>query len=178
MTSERKDAMGRVQLEPLLPEHAAEMYQGLQNQEIYRFIDERPPLSEAALRERYERLALRRSPDGRYEWLNWVVRLLPSGRIVGFVQATISASNHCEIAYVVFPDVWGRGYGKSAVKEMLRVIEQGRSNICYLARVDAHNSRSISLLKSLGFSLRADDSTAQRGSSEELYELSRLSTTA
>src|SRR5438105_3251291 len=96
-----------LRLEPLVAAHAEEMFEPLSAVAIYDYMPGRPPLSVAALRERYGQLETRRSPDGRDQWLNWIVRL-HSGQCVGFVQATIHPSLTGDFAFVLAPEYWGR----------------------------------------------------------------------
>ena len=63
----------RLLLEPQLASHAPAMFALLSDPALYRHEDA-PPESLAALARRYERLASRRSADGREHWLNWVLR--------------------------------------------------------------------------------------------------------
>ena len=57
---------------------------------IYRFIPDRPPDSLANLEARYASLERGVSPDGRQLWLNWIVLPRATGKIVGYVQATVN----------------------------------------------------------------------------------------
>ncbi len=79
-------------LEPQTATHAAEMFEVLGDPALCEYENE-PPASLAWLRARYERLESRHSPDGREEWLNWVVRLPGSG-LGGYVQATVGEDGH------------------------------------------------------------------------------------
>lgn len=99
----------RLRLEPIEPRHAGALFEGLQSEHLYEFIAASPPASVDALRERYERLALRRSPDGTERWLNWAIFCLPEQRYIGYVQATVPTSGEASVAYVVFADSWGGG---------------------------------------------------------------------
>ena len=58
---------------PLVAAHAEEMFAPLSAAAIYDYMPEQPPLSAAALRERYVRLEEGHSADGRQQWLNWIV---------------------------------------------------------------------------------------------------------
>lgn len=64
----------RLRLEPLSPDHAEVLFEGLRDRRLYSFIAEEPPASADALRARYTKLATRRSPDGADRWLNWAIR--------------------------------------------------------------------------------------------------------
>src|SRR5213592_2725081 len=54
---------------------------------IYEYENEPPPSLEW-LRARFTKLESRRSPNGREQWLNWVIRL-PTSELIGYVQATL-----------------------------------------------------------------------------------------
>ncbi len=125
------------------------MFAGLSDPELYRFMADKPPLSIEALRQRYERLSSRQSPDGREQWLNWAIRRSLDADIAGFVQATI-AEGAAEIAYVLFRSQWSQGLAHEAV---LGMIEELMSNgvVSVAARSDCGNSRSRRLLERLGF---------------------------
>ncbi|MER7505331.1 GNAT family N-acetyltransferase [Nonomuraea pusilla] len=80
----------RLTLTPLVVEDADDMVTVLAGQELYAFIGGEPPDLEG-LRARYARLAVGRSPDGRQEWLNWILRRREDGQAVGTVQATVQS---------------------------------------------------------------------------------------
>jgi [ribosomal protein S5]-alanine N-acetyltransferase len=140
----------RVALEPLEPRHADELFEGLQDERLYRWIPEQRPESIESLRRRYEKLHLRRSPDGTELWLNWAIRALNETRYVGYVQATVRG-NKALIAYVFFTDAWGKGFAFEAVVAMIMELREQYhvSEVC--ATVDQRNERSIRLLTKLGF---------------------------
>lgn len=142
----------RLRLEPLVAEHAAALFEGLQHGAIYEFIDDEKPLTREALSQRYRRLAMRRSPDGKELWLNWAVWSLQASCYVGYVQATVQPDkNKAYIAYVLFPPRWNRGYGFEAVEGMISYLRQQYEIQELVARVDHRNRRSIALLCKLGF---------------------------
>ena len=137
-----------VQILSLTVADAAEMYDSLCDPRIYEFIDDEPPASIAALAERYARLERGVSPDGRQRWLNWVVR--DGGRCVGYVQAT-REGRWAEIAYVVFPAYWRRGYARTAVTAMIALLRAQHGVDTLRASVDLRNVGSRAVLESLGF---------------------------
>lgn len=78
----------------------------------------------AELRARYRRQAVGASPDGSKQWLNWMLRLSDERRLVGFVQATISA-DEAELAWLVAPSAQGAGLASeatAAVADWLRTV--------------------------------------------------------
>lgn len=78
------------------------------------------PLDAAALRERFERLAIGRLADGGEAWHNWIVRLLATGEAVGTVQATVRANQSAaEIAWVIGVPWQGRGFASEAARALV-----------------------------------------------------------
>ncbi len=141
----------RLCLEPLEPDHAELLFDGLQNASIYDFIEDVPPQSVESLCDRYIMLARRQSPDGTEIWLNWAVWSFVEKCYVGYVQATITLKKSAIIAYVFFPNSWGKGYAREAVTRMINYLVETYQNLDFCADVDLQNHRSIALLHNLGF---------------------------
>jgi RimJ/RimL family protein N-acetyltransferase len=80
----------RLVLEPLTARHAREMVQVLAAPQLYQFTGGNPATL-AELTERYQRLAAGPPPPRREGWLNWVIRQREDQRLVGTVQATVTA---------------------------------------------------------------------------------------
>jgi len=139
----------RLDLVPVVPELADEMFAGLQANEIYAYIPDSPPATVEWLRARYARLSTGASPDGREAWLNWILRARDGHKLLGYVQATV-VGDRASIAYVLFPSSWGMGFASEAVAAL--VDELRRHSIARLvATVDTRNSRSIAVLERQGF---------------------------
>lgn len=146
----RAIATARLSLEPQVTAHAEEMFRVLGDPAIYEYENEPPPSVEW-LRERFRRLESRVSPDGREQWLNWVLRL-PSSGLIGYVQATVGDDGRAAIAYELASAYWGRGFGSEAVEGMIGELT-GRYRVRALhAVLKAANHRSRRLLERLGFS--------------------------
>lgn len=141
----------RLRLEPLVGSHSAELFGGLQSADLYEYIDEAAPTDVDALRRRYEALERRTSPDGSQDWLNWAAHSVPEQRYVGYVQATVHRDGTADVAYVLFRDAWGRGYGQEAVAAMCAHLQAEHDVDLLRATVDAENERSRTLLTRLGF---------------------------
>ena len=109
----------RLRLVPLTVADADEMVGVLSGAALYAFTGGAPPgLDE--LRARYARQVAGRSPDGREEWRNWVLRLGPGGQAVGYVQATITGEEQCaEIAWVIGREWQGQGYATEAARALV-----------------------------------------------------------
>lgn len=137
-------------MEPLRPDHAGGMFEGLADPAGYLFLPGDPPASVADLRQRYERQGIGRSPDGAEIWLNWVVRRSGSDILLGYTQATIRM-RVALVATHVFPTHWRQGVGTAALRATLdrlfatTPIDEAR------ALVDTRNSALIALVRKLSF---------------------------
>ena len=139
----------------------------------HEFVPGDPPTDEDVLRERFERLASRRSPDGAEYWLNWVV--FAGEKALGTVQATVApAAARAHVAYMFHPEVWGQGYATEAVQAMLehlKGLQVGRAE----ANIDVRNGRSQRLVERLGFKrveeIKSADEFKGSVSDEYRYEL-------
>jgi RimJ/RimL family protein N-acetyltransferase len=109
----------RLRLAPLTVADAAEMVGVLSGDALYAYTGGAPPgLDE--LRARYASQAAGRSPDGREEWRNWILRRQPGGQAVGYVQATITGEGRrAEIAWVVGLRWQGQGYAAEAARALV-----------------------------------------------------------
>jgi ribosomal-protein-alanine N-acetyltransferase len=141
----------RLRLEELTPHHAPLLFEGLSDPGLYEFTDDEPPPSLEWLRARYERLATRRSPDGRERWLNWAIRIEESDEYAGYVQATVRASGIALLGYVLFKNAQGRGYATEAVEATLDHLARHEGVTEAHASVDHANAKSIAVLDRLGF---------------------------
>jgi ribosomal-protein-alanine N-acetyltransferase len=141
----------RLRLEPLGPRHAEAFFDGLTSESIYDFISDAPPRTVFDLRRRFAELAGGESPNGCERWLNWAVWVRSEKRYVGYVQATVAGDRKATVAYVFFPNAWGRGYAREAVKYMIDWLIGEYPDLELCAYVAVRNDRSISLLRHLGF---------------------------
>ncbi|TDD68476.1 N-acetyltransferase [Jiangella aurantiaca] len=117
-------ATDRFELVPLTVDDAADMVEVLSDPALYTFIGGTPP-SLPELRSRYSRLVAGRSPDGRQEWLNWIIRRTPDGRAVGTVQATVTdEGRQAEIAWVVGAAFHGQGYATAAAVALVAWLDE------------------------------------------------------
>ena len=109
----------RLSLTPLAVADADEMVGVLSGPALYTFTGGSPPgLDE--LRARYAGLATGRSPDGREEWRNWILRREPDRAAVGYVQATIAdGGTRAEIAWVVGLNWQRQGFAAEAVPALV-----------------------------------------------------------
>jgi RimJ/RimL family protein N-acetyltransferase len=110
----------RLDLLPLVVDHAEEMAAVLSDPALHTFTGGAPDTPQA-LRSRYQRM-IAGSPDPATSWLNWVIRLRDEGCLTGTVQATIEPSIHgptAEIAWVVGTAWQRRGIAVEAAKGLV-----------------------------------------------------------
>jgi [ribosomal protein S5]-alanine N-acetyltransferase len=155
----------RLRLEPQLGSHAQVMMHVLSDARSHEFIPSDPPKDEAKLRERFEKLESRLSPDGAEYWLNWIVFLAEQALgtvaigtaaigtvVIGTVQASVYPEIKCaDIAYLFHPDSWGKSYAREATQRMLAYLRNDLAVQTFTASVDTRNLASQRLLESLGF---------------------------
>lgn len=159
----------RLTLEPQRALHAPAMFAVLSDPAIYAY-ENQPPASLNALSQRFQRLEARQSPDGRQQWLNWVLRQRSDGELIGYVQATVQADGRALVAYELASRHWGQGLGSEAVQAMLdelagsgpvQLVQQVRPLRQALAIFKRANHRSLALLLRLGFADAASDDPAR-----------------
>ncbi|MCX6466560.1 MAG: GNAT family N-acetyltransferase [Pseudonocardiales bacterium] len=137
----------RLVLEPLRVEHAEEMAALLDDPALHRFTGGIPDTPDA-LRERYRRQVAGRSPDGRQEWRNWVVRA--GADAAGYVQATILRPDGgpvAELAWVIGTAHQGRGYAREAAAAVVAALPAGTMLV---AHIHPDNLASAAVARALG----------------------------
>lgn len=149
-----------VQLEPLKDTHASELFNFLQPEVIYTYIPEHPPETVSALENRYRFMIKGPKPGSSEEWFNWVLREEGSRQAVGVLQATLNTNEKkASIAYVLFPEQWGKGYAHEGIKQMMSLMSDLGDGLTFVAEIDSRNERSLRLIKRLGFKYAGIEST-------------------
>jgi ribosomal-protein-alanine N-acetyltransferase len=166
----------RCVLEPQVEAHAAEMFVVLSDPAIYEY-EGVPPPSIEKLAAGFRRREARISPDGRQQWLNWVVRL-PSGELAGYVQATVYESLASYIGYEFASKYWRQGIGSAAIRRMLDDLVESYSVHTFVAVLKAANFRSLGLLLRLGFEPGTpDDAVLYEAEADEVTMVMAASST-
>jgi ribosomal-protein-alanine N-acetyltransferase len=70
---------------------------------------------------------------------------------VGWLQSTVQEDRTAEIAYLVFPEFWQRGYAREACRAVLAHLVDALGCTQAVACMDTHNTASVRLVESLGF---------------------------
>jgi [ribosomal protein S5]-alanine N-acetyltransferase len=125
------------------------MFDVLSDPAIYEY-EGRPPPTVEALAAGYRRSESRVSPEGLEKLLNWIVRL-PSDELAGYVQATVLESGAAYVGYEFASKYWGRGIGSTSVQAVLEELVQSYGVHTIVAVLKAVNSRSMRMLRRIGF---------------------------
>ena len=149
-------------LEPRMAAHAEAVFAVLADPALYEFIDESPPVSVEALRDRFARSESRQSPDGTEHWLNWVVRGA-SREVAGYVQATVEANLDTNVAYMFGKAHWGQGLATRAVSSMLDAVASEFGVTRFFIVAERANPRSIRVAERLGFAAAPAEVVVRKG---------------
>jgi RimJ/RimL family protein N-acetyltransferase len=156
MTRVTPESIGttRLRLVPIEPGHADEMATVLADPALYVFTGG-TPLSAAALRERYRRLATGTgTPEPGVTWGNWVIQDRRTGRLAGYVQATITAREHggeAEVAWVVGTAWQGQGLATEAARGLVGWLA-GHGVATVVAHIHPDHHASAAVAAAVGLS--------------------------
>jgi [ribosomal protein S5]-alanine N-acetyltransferase len=150
----------RLVLEPIKLHHAANLFLLLQDERIYRYIPQNPPISIKLLEQRYQKLQSRLSPDRQEAWLNWAIRLKNVSEYIGRVEASVLPNYTAEIAYELSPTYWNQGYATEACQQILSILFVEYLVKKVKAQVDTRNQASMRLLEKLKFTVIAHQKNA------------------
>ena len=141
----------RLIAEPVSASHADEMCRVLGDESLHEFIGGKP-LSLEQLRERYSKLAQRRSPDGTQVWCNWVLREVSSGELTGAVQAEFpQAGPSTDVAHVAWEiglAYQRRGLATEAATSLVNRLHD--ANWCVVADISPDHVASQRVASSAG----------------------------
>ena len=138
----------RLQIKPVAPWHAEALFQALDFDSVYEFLNSNRPETVAEMSATIDRYVAGPSDGSEDIWLNFVV--LIGNQIIGCTQATIVGSRS-EIAYLFSPVVVGQGYATRATEWLINYVTETHGISKFWATTDPRNERSISLLKRCDF---------------------------
>lgn len=154
----------RLALVPLAAADADEMVGVLSSAALYAFTGGSPP-SLSELRARYAGLAAGRSPDGREEWRNWIIRREPDRAAVGYVQATIvDGGTRAEIAWVVGLSWQRQGFAAEAAQALVAWLD-ARGVTVIQAHIHPDHAASAAVARRAGLA-----PTGQTDEGEQLWQ--------
>lgn len=136
-------------LESIDASHAEELCGLFADSDLHHFVPFEPPTLERQ-RERCERWAKRRSPDGKDLWLNWIARHKSTGQAIGHLQAGLGQDGVASIGYLIARDFQGRGLATEALREVFDYLRRSLGAKEVKAWTDTRNEASHRLAKKLG----------------------------
>lgn len=139
----------RLVLEPITEAHAAELCDLLSDEGLHAFVPS-TPLSLDQQRERCAKWALRRSPDSKELWLNWLAREVSTGRPVGHFQAGSTKERIASIGYVVAQSYQGQGMASEALRVIFDYLQTTLNAVEVKAWSDTRNMASHRVAAKLG----------------------------
>jgi RimJ/RimL family protein N-acetyltransferase len=134
-------------VEPLVATDADALWAALRNPRVRDWIPDSDEKSLEAVRARVAHVLAGPVDGSGQVWLNRTVRV--DGVVIGRVEATLH-DGIVEIAYLLGPAWWGKGYASEAVGRLLDELEVMGAGPVWAA-VAAGNERSVALLRRLGF---------------------------
>jgi RimJ/RimL family protein N-acetyltransferase len=137
-----------LRLEELEIRHAPKLFAALNDDRVGKFIGGPDVTTLVELQERILHLLSGPPNDSNQRWFNFVVIL--EAEVIGRVEAT-SHDGITEIAYLINPSHWDRGFATSATELLLEDLRK-ETEFNFWATVDPNNSASIRVLEKLGFS--------------------------
>jgi len=150
MIAARPIETARLVLEPLAADHAPSMFCGMSDPLLFRWVDDAPPPTTAALTLRYARIT---APDAGApdRWLNWVMRLRDGSDYAGLVEVTLRPDGVANLAYFTFARFMRRGLAREACAAVLEALRGPFGAREVVATMDTRNVASWRLVESLGF---------------------------
>lgn len=167
-------------LEPLKKDHASRLFGVLEDPKIYTYIPEDPPESEEALTDKFESLSQGAPIHLSELWVNYAVYDGGILQYIGTLQATIfTNSKKASVAYLLNPNYWGEGYATQALTLMIKKLIKEYGVIEFEACIDTRNTKSIKLVKRLGFKYAGFEENADffKGESSHEYTYTAISET-
>ena len=145
----------------------------MDNQKIFKYVDESPYTNKDNLFKRYDFLSKGAPSGSNQEWLNWTIKLRNSNNYIGVLQATIYKNKRTEIGYLLSPNYWSNGYGTEAVKHLCEYLFKYKDVKKIIASIDTQNLFSIKLVEKLHFKyVKTVDCTLKNiPAKEKIYQL-------
>ncbi|XGA31947.1 GNAT family N-acetyltransferase [Virgibacillus sp. CBA3643] len=147
------------------------MFGVLKDHKIYTYIPEDPPKSEKALTNKFDSLSQGAPTHLSQVWLNYAVYDSEISQYIGTLQATIFKDDKkASVAYLLNSNYWGRGYATQALSLMITKLIKEYGVIEFEACMDIRNTKSIELVKRLGFEYTGFEENADFFKGEPSHE--------
>lgn len=164
-------------LEPITSKHGILLFEGLQDENMYKYIPTNPPKSKEDLIAKFKYWENRFSPDKNEIWLNYAIQDKENKEYLGLLQATLIEDGNNYIAYEVIPRFWRKGIATETMKQFIDFLFSFFEISSLKAHIDTRNTASIQLIKKLQFEqiqfLPEADFFKDSNSDEFVFELSR-----
>lgn len=159
--------------EPLQEQHAFELFELFQADDIYRFIPEKPPASLEVAREQFKQFSVGPDEGSEEIWYNWVIRDTKSEVYFGTLQATVFADGLLWVGYKIASIYWNMGIATRSVEWLVAELRNRHPGLPIHASVDTRNHASIRVLEKTGFVLlRKEDAEIHGEASEDfIYQI-------
>ncbi|MEW6704200.1 MAG: GNAT family N-acetyltransferase [Pseudomonadota bacterium] len=145
----------RLQITPLLPHHLDDLALAIRKPEVYEFIEREVPSHERFCDGLARALAGPQQPGE--VWLNHLVRLADTGRVIGRLEATLH-HGIAEVAFLFDPAVWGQGYATEGLCWLHeRLMNEEAAPSAFWATTVPQNLRCQALLERCGYQRTAQD---------------------
>ena len=163
----------RLMFESLVSSHSKDLFTVMNNQNIFKYVDESPYTNKDKLFKRYVFLSKGAPPESNQEWLNWAIKLKNSNDYIGLLQATIYKNQKTEIGYLLSPKYWSNGYGTEAVNYLCEYLFKNKNVKKIIASIDTRNLISIKLVENLHFKyIKTIDCTLKNiPAKDKIYQL-------
>ena len=165
----------RLIFESLVSSHSNDLFTIMNNQNIFKYVNESAYTNKDKLLKRYDFLS-KGSPHSNQEWLNWAIKLKNSNNYIGVLQATIYKNKSTEIGYLLSPKYWSNGYGTEAVNYLCEYLFKNKNVKKIIASIDTRNLSSIKLVEKLHFKyIKTIDCTLKNiPAKDKIYQLDNM----
>ena len=151
-------ASNQLSLEPLREQHALDLFEPFQANEIYRYIPEKPPESLELAKRQFKEFSAGPKEGSEEIWYNWAIRDADRDVYCGTLQATVFSDGLLWIGYKLVPTCWNRGIATRSVKWLVGELKHRHPGLPIHASVDTRNHASTRVLEKAGFILlRTED---------------------
>lgn len=143
-------------IQTLTPDLVAELVNALHHPLVYRYIDQPLPAQAEQVADLQHGLALAAQSEGAssQRWLHFLLRETAQQQIIGRLEATVYLNHsqpYCEIACLLVPAYWGRGYAQAALEFLHHHISLSHPQLEFWACTHAENLASQNLLTRAGY---------------------------
>jgi RimJ/RimL family protein N-acetyltransferase len=139
----------RTEYSPLTTQDIEALVPVLHNEEVFKYIGGMPSQADFTLGLQ-RAIAGPLDKDSNETWINYAVRLVQTGELIGRVEATLH-HNIAEVAFLYSPAVWGRGYALEGLLWLHDHLRQYENVTAFWATTLPTNARSESLLRKAGY---------------------------